>query len=265
MTPEQRPNLPNTLLRFFTTEEYARQFVAGSIRFGVLEYYRGIEDVRKDTTEGRSSVYFRADVPIHSTVTSLNRYYVLCASHPEVNVPRLASKYGRFVVSINDPLQLLDRIKAVWKNHDLAIDNGAFIASVEYSKDGLRDADPLLLSPPHLVYSQKPRLYEEDREYRYLLKCKVDVKREWETHLTLAISDCGDIFKTFYVPSEGEALPVERSQIAAAPSRARNSPARRHTAGGSGGFKSGSKGISSGGSGGGKRKKNPWKKKAGKK
>ena len=194
--------LPNTLLRFFSNEEHAQQFVAGSIRFGILEHYRGIEDVRKDPTEGRSSVFFKADVPVHSTGTSLNRYYILSGSHPEANVPRLASKYGRFVVSINNPFELLERLKAAWKSHALAMPDGVFIAPVEYTKDELRDADPLFLTPPHLVYSQKPRVYEEDREYRYLLHCKVDVHREWEPHLTLMIPSCGDILTTFSVPED---------------------------------------------------------------
>ena len=184
---------PNSLLRFFKKEEHARQFVAGSARFGVLEYYREIEDVRRDASEGRSSVYFRAPHPIHSTVTSLNRYYILSTAHADADVSLLVRKYGRFIVRINNPLALLERVRVAWQQHELAIDGGAFIAPVEYTKDERRDADPLFLSPVHLTYSQKHRLYEKDREYRYLLKCKVDVKRLWEPHLTLTLPDCEDI------------------------------------------------------------------------
>lgn len=185
--------IPNSLLRFFTKEVHARQFLSGSAKFGILEYYREIEDVRRDASEGRSSVYFRAPHPIHSTVISLNRYYILCASHPEADVSILARKYGRFMVRINNPQELLARIKVAWQNHELAIECGAFIAPVEYTKDELRDADALFLSPPHLTYSQKHRSSEEDREYRYMLKCRVDVKRVWESHLTLTLPNCEDI------------------------------------------------------------------------
>lgn len=184
---------PTSLLRFFAQEEYARQFIAGEMRFGVLEFYRGIEDARRDDSEGRSSVYFRAPHPIHSTVTSLNRYYIVCASHPEADISRMATKYGRFMVRINSPQELLARIKVAWQNHALAIECGAFIAPVEYTKDELRDADASFLSPAHLTYSQKHRSYEEDKEFRYLLKCKVDYKRAWENHVTLRLPDCGDI------------------------------------------------------------------------
>jgi hypothetical protein len=186
--------------------------MAGAIRFGVLEYYRGIENSRRDDGEEQLSPYFRVKAPqliiekqpgrmigvaesdknIHSMVSSLNRYYILCASHPEVNISSLAQKYGRFVVRINNPLVLLERVK-VWQSHDLALEGSADIAPEEYTKDELRDADPYLVSPPHLTYSQKRKSYEEDREYRYLLQCKVGPKRTWESHLTITLADCGDI------------------------------------------------------------------------
>jgi hypothetical protein len=185
--------IPNSLLRFFTKQEHAYHFVAGSVRFGLLEYYREVEGLRKDASEGRSSVYFRGPHPIHSTVISLNRYYILCASHPEADGSLLARKYGRFMVRINNPQELLARIKVAWQNHALAQECGAFIAPVEYTKDELRDADALYLSPVHLTYSQKHRSSEDDREYRYMLQCKVDVKRVWEPHLTLTLPDCEDL------------------------------------------------------------------------
>jgi hypothetical protein len=195
MKETQRPLLSNNpLLRFFEKEDYALQALAGSLRFGVLEYYRTIEDARKDSTEGQSSVYFPGrDVPIHSTVTSLNRYYILCATHPEVDVVALAKKYGRFMVRINEPNVLLERIKAAWQVHPLAQNDGAFVAWVEYTKDEMRETDPYFLSPPHLVYCQKRREDEVDREFRYLLKTKVDTKRTWNSHLVLRVPDCRDI------------------------------------------------------------------------
>ena len=142
---------------------------------------------------GRTIGVTESDKNIHSTVISLNRYYILCTSHPEANVSRLASKYGRFMVRINNPSELLERIKAAWQTHELALDGCAFVASVKYTKGELRDADPYLVSPPHLTYSQKHKLDKEDREYRYLLQCKVDTKRSWADHLMLTLPDCSDI------------------------------------------------------------------------
>jgi len=185
---------PNSLLRFFEKEEHAYQFLAGSVRFGSLKYYREAEGSRKDASEGLSSVYFRGPHPIHTTLVSLHRYYALSTAHAEADVSLLVEKYGRFMVRINRPQKLLARIRAAWQQHELAEDRrDAFIAPVEYTKDELRDADAFYRSPVHLQYSQKHRSSELDREYRYLLKCKVDVKRVWESHLTLTLPNCEDL------------------------------------------------------------------------
>jgi hypothetical protein len=45
--PSFRMNSPNKLLRFFTQEDHARSFMAGKVRFGLLEYYKTIEDLRQ--------------------------------------------------------------------------------------------------------------------------------------------------------------------------------------------------------------------------
>jgi hypothetical protein len=185
--------IPGDLLRFFCQEDHALEFMSGSVRLGVLDHYRGLDDSRGDVTEGRSSVFFRADVPIHSTVTSSYHYYILCTTHPEVNVASMAKKYGQFMVRITRPRVLLERIKTAWEDHPLAQNAGAFISPVEYTKDEMREADGSFFSPPHLVYSQKRKIDETDREYRYLLKTKVDAKRKWEPHLTLVLPDCRDI------------------------------------------------------------------------
>jgi hypothetical protein len=192
---QPQTDIPASLRRFFREEDYALQFLSGSVRFGVLEYYRRLEDSRGDVTEGQSSVLFPGDAfPIHRKDTSMYHYYILCTTHPEANVASAAEKYGQFMVRITHPLILLDRIKTAWQGHALAEDaDDAFIAPVEYTKDEMREADRFYSSSPQLVYAQKRRIDETDREYRYLLKTKVDAKRNWEPHLTLALPDCRDI------------------------------------------------------------------------
>jgi hypothetical protein len=206
-------DVPSTLLRFFETEEYARQFVAGQVRFGLLEHYRTVERSRRDVSEGRASFdwalrapqviinsqtgqivgHARSNQNIHYTGSSQNPYYILCASHFEVNTSALATKFGRFIVCINDPVALLERIKAGWQKHDWSLENSAFITPVEYNKDGLLEPDPCLWAPPHLCYSQKPESFREEREYRYLLMCTVDAKRCLPEYLTLPLTNCSDL------------------------------------------------------------------------
>ena len=200
---------PSNLLRFFDKDEYARGFLEGQIRFGLLDRYRTIEGSRRDEKEGQVSFYWNRKAPqitidkstaqvvgqsesdqnIHYSGCSLNPYYILCTSHPEASIPSLTQKFGRFVVRIQDPLALLERIKVAWQNHHFALDGCAFLAPVVYNKDGLLEADPYLIAPPHYSYSQKPNSFEEEREFRYLLQCSVDTKRTWEDFLTLRLPD----------------------------------------------------------------------------
>jgi hypothetical protein len=97
------------------------------------------------------------------------------------------------MIRINRPLVLLERVKIAWQTNDMALDGCAFIAPVGYTKDELIDAEANLISPPSLTYSQKRKSYEGDREYRYLLQCKVDTQRAWDDHLILRLPDCGTI------------------------------------------------------------------------
>ena len=48
--------VPPVLVRTFKEKDHAREFLAGNIRFGLLQYYREMEDCRKDETEGRASI-----------------------------------------------------------------------------------------------------------------------------------------------------------------------------------------------------------------
>lgn len=188
-------DVPRTLLRFFLEEAHAVQFVSGSIRFGRLEYYRSLEDARRDTTEGVSSVHFRMpDRPsIHATVVSANKHYVLATAHPGVDCQRLAESFGRYVVRIENPTQLLNRIQLAWRNHTLAMGDVS-ISPVEYTKDELLDPQLGLLGPPgHLTYAQKPRKHEHEREYRFVLTCRIDSTRHWDDRLLLRVPDCRDI------------------------------------------------------------------------
>ncbi len=207
-------NVLGSLLRFFEKEEYARSFVEGEIRFGLLDRYKTIEGSRKDEAEGRVSFYWNLKAPqlridrktrevvdrtesdqnIHGSGLSLNRYYILCTSHPEADLAVLSEKFGRFVVRINDPLSLLQRIRAIWQKHQLALDDdSAFVAPVVYNKNGLLEPDPYLIAPAGYSYSQKPSSFEQEREFRYVLICSVDDKRTFENFITLTVGDCSDI------------------------------------------------------------------------
>jgi hypothetical protein len=154
--------VPAVLLRTFKMEDYARQFLAGDIRFGLLQHYRKMEDCRRDESEGRASI--RWDLESHNsslhnvtyTGTSLNLYYVLCTSHSGVCKTHLA-EFGSFVIEINQPLKLLERICDAWRNDDRS-SSDAFITPVLYNKHDLVPPPPYFIAPPSLVYAPKTSL-----------------------------------------------------------------------------------------------------------
>ena len=187
--------VPNTLLRFFTQEEYVRQFIAGQLRFGLLDYYRRIEGPRRDEKEGLVSGVW-GEIESAQNICyrgqSMNPFYILCASHPDVELPMMTKKFGAFVVRISDPIALLERIRSIWRKHPLAFADNARIAPVVYDKDELLKRDPYLHVPPDYSYSQKPKANSCEQEFRYVLTCS-DTKRNLRNDVTLDVGNCRDI------------------------------------------------------------------------
>lgn len=194
------PNVPNNLLRSFDCEEYAAQFISGHIRCGLLTHYRNVEGARQDSVEGevlfswgQESSQLEPRTTISYRGSSLNPYYIVSTSGPDVDVKVSAERFGRFKVLINDPLALLERIKCVWRNHPLALNDGVMIAPVDYNKGGVVAANEYLIAPPHYSYSQKPPSFDVEKEFRYVLTCSINVNRHLNDHLSLNIGDCSDI------------------------------------------------------------------------
>jgi len=187
--------VPNTLLRFFSQKEYALQFIAGQIRFGLLDCYRRIEGSRRDEKEGLVSGVWgeeESDQNIRYRGRSMNPFYILCTAHPDVEVPMMTTKFGAFVVRISDPPALLERIRPIWRKHPLAFADNARIAPVVYNKDELLKRDPHLNVPSDYSYSQKPKSNSCEQEFRYVLTCS-DTKRNFSDDLTLDVDNCRDI------------------------------------------------------------------------
>jgi hypothetical protein len=193
---------PDTLLRTFEKEEYARAFIGGAIRFGLLAGYRAAEESRQDATEGLVRVVWRLQSPIYCERSSMNNYYILCTSHPETERQVLTDRFGGYIVQINDPIELRRRIGVAWEANSLA-SGRCVIEPVVYDKDEMLDPAPGLLPPASYSYSQKPRVpFGVEREFRYVLTCTADVLKlealageslSLDDHLTLPLTDCSDI------------------------------------------------------------------------
>lgn len=194
------PNVPSNLMRSFDCEEYAAQFVSGQIRCGLLTHYRNVEGTRQDNKEGKILFSWglkSSQSESHETIlcrgSSLNPYYIISTSSPDVDEQVSAERFGRFKVLIDDPLALLERIKGVWRTHTLALNDGVVIAPIDYNKGEVVVANEYLIAPPHYSYSQKPPSFYVEKEFRYVLTCSVDVNRHLNDHISLNVGDCSDI------------------------------------------------------------------------
>jgi hypothetical protein len=194
--PSFRMNSPNKLLRFFTQEDHARSFMAGKVRFGLLEYYKTIEDLRQDETEGVAAFSWRTrPTPVHYTGSSVNAHFILSTVHPEADRSVLTRRFGRYIVRINDPVALLERINAVWRAHPWASGHCA-IKPVVYNKGESLEPTPSLIPPWEYSYCQKPRKdFVMEREFRYVLTC-TGGDRALKDHLWLPLPCCSDICDT---------------------------------------------------------------------
>ncbi len=205
--------MPDLLLRFLEKEEYADQFISGQIRFGLLDYYKKVEGARQDEKEGRVSFFWDSKAPavmkdsntrqiigqaqsnqnINYRGSSMNSYYVVSTSHPDVDKQLLAKKFGAFIVRINDPQTLLERMKMAWQQHDWALNDHVVLAPAKYNKDEVLETNEYLIPPPDYSYCQKPPSFSDEQEFRYVLICRIDPKRTLNDHLTLNVGDCRDI------------------------------------------------------------------------
>jgi hypothetical protein len=207
---------PGALLRAFDKKEYARAFIGGAIRVGLLSGYRAIEGRRRDETEGTVSIAWSGPQnPVYCEGLSGNNYYILSASDPTTERRVLIERFGTHVVRINNPTELLKRIETAWQANSLAcggVRSRCVIEPVVYNKGALLDATPGLQFPANYYYSQKPKSpFEVENEFRYILTCTADVLKlrrliggelVFEKHLTLKLPDCSDICSLAYHRSE---------------------------------------------------------------
>jgi hypothetical protein len=194
---------PPQLWRFFDTAERAEKFISGNIRFGLLDYYKAIEDgARRDTAEGAGAFTAPADrvttVVMDKTTVSVvgvregpgdmnyhidfgNPTYVLSCSDPrQADIERLRAKFGRFVVLITDPRRfgqdMTVKLSELENTHPLA-DGVVECARVDYDKGERRDKEPTREEKLKSAYAQKPAHFSEDFEYRFVIFRRQPVRR----------------------------------------------------------------------------------------
>lgn len=204
---------PLTLLKFFRREEYARQFVAGSIRLGSLSSYRNMEsNPRQDQGEGNAafsvdkddlqSVVLGQDGSIlrqettsgemfYQTANANPIYILSCADHRYVDIEVLKEKFGPFVVRIHEPELFREQIENHLRTLDAEspiVNRPAELIKVSYDKGQKRESEPNNAERYTISYSQKPESFSEECEYRYVvISCKPISRDDGPEYITLEL------------------------------------------------------------------------------
>jgi len=166
--------IPPYLYKGFTKEMYAMEFLEkGKFRLGLLEHYKTIEDDnRRDESEGKSESIVKQYLPdftLYLKGTHINPLYLFCTSGPDVDLEYMKAKWP-FVVKITGPEKLknsLDENKPL--NTKMEIVSKCKIEKVRYTKWEAVEIDPDSIEAVRLSYTQKPRSYEKECEFRYIV------------------------------------------------------------------------------------------------
>jgi hypothetical protein len=160
---------PDVLYRGFGSLDHARQFVnEGVISLGRLDRYRTLEDARRrDESEGTAALRTPAPnridlIPEHWQ--AMNRVYVLCCSAADPAL--VATKFGRHLVRINKPRDLVADIRSYVSSHSIVPNPEVYATWVRYDRGDSVPASPDVDEWLRLSCSQKPASFMDEQEYR---------------------------------------------------------------------------------------------------
>jgi len=187
-------SFPCPLYRAFDKEEYACSFVEqGIFQLRLLSRYCAIEDeIRKDRDEGVGRLVINTNRPVvtidknsgdilsqtdeygpvYFSTSAINHRYILCFSGPEVDLEYLASQYGKYVVCLNQPNELVSDIAHYLEQNPIVLgDTWLDCVQVRYDKGLLISELPEPASEERLSlsYAQKAPEFNRDCEYRLVL------------------------------------------------------------------------------------------------
>jgi len=159
----------------------------GIIRFGLLNYYKNIEDAqRQDSTEGHGSLHVLGIVKtidisrvtgdvvdvrkepghIHLHAHRGNPIYILsCIFPPDNDISCITSKFGDYIVRINDPKRLGQEITNKRRENS---ENRTPIECVKvlYNKGHQINEELDRNTRSKLAFSQKPSNFKDEYEFR---------------------------------------------------------------------------------------------------
>ena len=168
----KKPDVPDVLYRGFNALEHARAFVnEGIIRLGRLDSYCNLEDARR-RDPGEGTARLRMPMPDSQDVADAipteckgrNWIYVLCCS--AADPAYVASKFGPYLVRINNPEALVADIRDYVSSHPVVKNPRIYAKRVTYDRDATVVRSPSLDELVDIAWSQKSTFFEAEQEYR---------------------------------------------------------------------------------------------------
>ncbi len=192
--------IPNRFYRFFSTKNHAREFACGRIRVGKIDVYKNFEDARGDYSEGTAEFYWGNNIgekvrsiesnnTIRNNISIANTAYILSTCSHDVNIRNISYKFGKFMVEIIRPTVFLKMINYAWNGCDVSLKNGSMLKRVSYDKYEIIRPAEYLLAPPFISVIQKPKIYQYEMEYRYVLLGRLDPNIEYRDYVYLKIQN----------------------------------------------------------------------------
>ena len=181
-------NFPKFVIKAFDNEDYVKDFLeSGIFIVRELRRYKNIENAaRRDATEGDAHFQYPDQITsIHmypssdTTTTSVkpgmmkvqaslgNPILVYCTSLPDIEHEYLKEKFGKYLVKIEDPIQLAVDMHRGVINAGYSPIGPVRGGSVKYTK-GLPVAKDLGPGEGSLLsYIQKPKKFCDEHEFRF--------------------------------------------------------------------------------------------------
>lgn len=182
---------PKVLYKCYDKREYAERFVEeGCIRAGSLNYYATIEcESRCDPTEGEGHYQIPGPVTevtffkgssiapvIRETegiqqhhVISANKVFAFCCTNQDVNMERMRSKFGKYIVQIYNPVRLAIDLDLVLNESDGKANYQVIGSNIVYNKGELIKGEQENIERLDWAYIQKAERFTEEMEFRYCL------------------------------------------------------------------------------------------------
>lgn len=188
---------PPTLFRSLQDRDAMQNHWSGILWFRSPRYFRNIEDGRKDPLEGVSSYQLSAGTHWRSINDEIPVQPAFILSFSEIPLPK---KYGQYVLKVQNPLELKDRVERRLLQGMSRVEWG----KVKYDKRMQLEDHPPLGEDRIRQFFSKPEKFTDDREWRLVITFRHSLPILNETlKLHLGKSSLIDIFEPIPEICEG--------------------------------------------------------------